>query len=157
MNVKSFATLGLAAALAVGAALGLPAHAQPGHPGMGPGHGMGDMVGFLTKALDLTGEQKAAAQKIHDEIAAKAKSLMEKHHQQMEEVHTLLDGANPDPTEIGQKMIAAHATGEQLKALHEDAMARFSTVLTPEQLAKLKTIHEMHGEHHGFGPHDPGR
>jgi Spy/CpxP family protein refolding chaperone len=156
MNVKSFATLGLAAALVLGAALGLPAHAQPPHHGIsGPGHGMGDMVGFLTKALSLTDEQKAAAQKIHDEVFAKAKPLMEKHHQQMEEVHTLLDGANPDPTEIGQKMIAAHATGEQLKALHEDAMARFSTVLTPEQLAKLKTIHEMHGEHHGL--HGPGR
>ncbi len=118
----------------------------------GPGHhDMGDMVAFLTKALNLTDEQKAAAEKIHTEVFAKAQPLMEKQQQQMEEIHTLLDGANPDPTEIGQKMIAAHATGDQIKTLHEDAMARFSAVLTPDQLAKLKTLHEMHGEHHGPG------
>jgi Spy/CpxP family protein refolding chaperone len=79
---------------------------------------------------------------------AKAQPLMEKSRQQRDEIKALLDGDNPDATEIGQAMIASHATKEQLKALHEEAMAKFSALLNAEQLEKLKNLKEMH---HGGG------
>lgn len=146
-------------ASAFGAALLLAAalvvHAQgPGfHHRMGSPDDMARHVEFIAKALDLTADQKAAAQALHAEVAAKAKPLMEQHHQQWEEIHALLEKDNPDPTEIGQRMIAAHAAGEQLKALHEDAMTRFSALLNADQLEKFKKMHEMRGDHEGFGFH----
>lgn len=113
------------------------------------GHG-GAFGEHLASALDLTDDQKAEAKKIHEEVFAKARPIMEQHHQQMEEVHALLDGDNPDATEVGAKMIAAHANMKQIRTLHEDAMARFSTLLTAEQKAKFDEIKKSHGGE--FGP-----
>jgi Spy/CpxP family protein refolding chaperone len=146
------------AALLLGAGLVAWAH-DPGGPGMMHGgmHGMHGMDGpitaehveFISRALDLTDEQKAAAKQIHQEVFAKAQPLFAQHRQQMEEVEALLDSANPDPAEVGRKAIAAHATHKQLEALHEDAFARFKALLTPDQLEKLNKLHERHGERHG--------
>ena len=152
--MKRILTLALSAVLLLGATVVL---AQPGfhHKRGGPERGMaghGDHAEFLARALDLTDEQKAAAKTIHEGVEAKAEPLMEQHREQMEEIHALLEGANPDATQIGQKMIAAHATREQVEALHEEAMAKFSALLNAEQLEKLKKIKEMHHGPEGFGP-----
>lgn len=158
--MKKILTLALSAVLLLGATVLL---AQPGfhHKMGGPGKGMaghGSHAEFMARALDLTDEQKAAAKEIHEGVEAKAEPLMEQHREQMEEIHALLDGARPDATQIGQKMITAHATRQQLKALHEEAMTKFSALLNAEQLEKLKKLHEMRGEHgpmgfgHGRGP-----
>jgi Spy/CpxP family protein refolding chaperone len=115
-------------------------------------HGdMSEHLEFVAKALDLTAEQKATAERLHTEMAAKAKPLMEQHHQQWREVHEMLDADNPDATAIGERMIAAHASREQLKAIHEEAMTRFSAVLNAEQLEKFKKFQEMHRDHDGEG------
>jgi Spy/CpxP family protein refolding chaperone len=150
--MRRILTYGLCAALVLmGAALAV--HAQE-HHGF---HGKAGMAGhheeFLAKALSLTDTQKAAAQKLHEEQLAKAKPLMTQHHQQMDEIKTLLDGTNPDATEIGQKMIAAHATGQQLKALHEDFKTRLGALLTADQKTKLQQMEQMHHDHAPFdGP-----
>jgi Spy/CpxP family protein refolding chaperone len=156
--MKKILSLCFAAALVVGAAFALHAqgsgfHHMGGHmEHMGGPEGMAHMVEFVGRALSLTDAQTAAAKKLHEETFAKAGPLMEQHHQQMEEIHALLDGDNPDATEIGQKMIAAHATGEQLKAIHEAAMTKFSALLNADQLEKFKKLQEMH---HDGGPGGP--
>jgi Spy/CpxP family protein refolding chaperone len=120
----------------------------PGHPGhsghMRMMHGGGGH--FIASELNLTDEQKAEAKKLHEETFQRAEPLFEQHRAQMDQIYDLLDGANPNPTDIGQRMIAAHAIHKQVKALHDDAMARFSTLLTPEQLEKFNKIKEEHGE-----------
>jgi Spy/CpxP family protein refolding chaperone len=129
-------------------------HHRMGGPMM---HGdMEQHMEFMAKALDLTDEQKAAAKKIHAEVFAKAKPLMEQSEKQWQEIHALLEKDNPDPTEIGQRMIAAHAVREQLAALHEDAMTKFSALLNADQLEKLKKFKEMH-EREGFEFHHRDR
>lgn len=145
--MKKILTLALSAVLLLGATVLL---AQPGFHHRG-GPGRGDHAEHLARALDLTDEQKAAAKTIHEGMEAKAEPLMEQHREQMEEIHALLDGANPDATQIGQKMITAHATRQQLKALHEEAMTKVSALLNAEQLEKFKKIQEMHGEHGSMG------
>jgi Spy/CpxP family protein refolding chaperone len=95
---------------------------------------------MLTKALDLTVDQQAALQKLRQEQAAKAQPLMAQRHQQMQEIHALLAGDNPDPAEIGQRMIDSRATGRQLKALHDDFTTKFSALLNPDQLAKFQQL-----------------
>ena len=98
--------------------------------------------------LGLSEDQKEAAKQIHEEIWAKAKPLMEQHHEQFEEIHALLDAGNANPTEIGQKAIAAHATMKQVHALHEEGMERFKALLTEEQKEKLEAL-----EKENPGPH----
>lgn len=102
---------------------------------------------MLVKALSLTADQQAAAKKLHEDLAAKAQPLMAQHHQQMQEIKALLDGGSADAADIGQKTIDAHATGQQLKALHDDFTAKFSALLTPDQLTKFQQIQAAHPGH----------
>ena len=146
------------AALLLGAGLVAWAHG-PGGPGKMHGgmHGMhAEHMEHMARALELTDEQKAAAKKIHAEVFAKAKPLMEQSEKQWQEIHDMLESGSTDATAIGQRMIAAHASREELKALHEDAMAKFSALLNAEQLEKLNKFKEMHeregGRGHGHGP-----
>jgi Spy/CpxP family protein refolding chaperone len=150
MTMKRILTAAFCAAVLLGAAFVVRAQGSAFHHRMGSPDDMARHEEFMAKALDLTAEQKAAAQKIHTEVAAKAKPLMEQARQQWEEIHALLEKDNPDPTEIGQRVIAAHATREQLEALHQDAMTKFSALLNADQLAKFKQFQEMHHEHEGF-------
>lgn len=120
-------------------------HGGPGGPG---GH-MGALHGFIQE-LGLSEQQKEDARQIHEEIWAKAEPVMEQHHQQMEEVHSLLDAGNVNATEIGQKVIAAHATRKQLEAIHEEGFERFKSILTAEQQAKLEELKKEHPFGHGM-------
>jgi Spy/CpxP family protein refolding chaperone len=153
--MKRIWTLALSTALVLGASFAVQAQMH--------GHGMHGMHGkdmmahheaFLTKALNLTADQQASVKKIHQDLMAKAQPLMQQHHQQMAEIKTLLDGVNPDATEIGQKTIAAHATLQQLKSLHEDFKTRLTALLTPDQKTKLQQLHQAHGDHAPFGGPD---
>lgn len=142
--------IGICAVLVLAlAAVAMAAH--PGHPGGGPHgdmkmHGKmhGEMMESHFAALGLTEDQKAQVRQLHEELRAKAEPLMEQVREQHEAVQTLLDNANPDPTEVGNQVIAAHQTRAQLKALHEDFKARFSALLTAEQREKLEKFHEGH-------------
>jgi Spy/CpxP family protein refolding chaperone len=114
----------------------------------GPGHhGMVHGGGFFGEGLNLTDEQKAEARKIHEEVFAKAKPIMEQLHEQWKAIHEMLDAGNAVAAEVGERMIAAHATRQQLKALHEDAETRFAALLNAEQLAKFKERQDEREEH----------
>ncbi|HEX3554606.1 MAG TPA: periplasmic heavy metal sensor [Thermoanaerobaculia bacterium] len=145
--MKRTLTLFLGAILLVGAvafAAGAGGHWQTAGD---PAAMMQQHAAHLAKALSLTADQQAAAQKLHQDLAANAQPLMAQHRQQMQEIHALLDGGNADPAEIGQKMIDAHATGQQLKALHDDFNTKFSALLNPDQLAKFQQLHGARSGH----------
>lgn len=129
------------------------AAAAGGHGGHHKRMGGGPHIAFmhdgarLAEKLDLTEDQKEAGKKLHEEAITRSEPLMEQHHQQMEEIHSLLDAGTATATEIGEKMIAAHATGKQLRAVHEETMASFATLLTAEQRAKLEELEEDKPRH----------
>jgi Spy/CpxP family protein refolding chaperone len=120
------------------------------HGGGGGPHMFIEGADRFVAELGLSDEQKEAAKQIHEEIWAKAEPLMEQHHQQMEEIHALLDAGNANAAEIGQKMITAHASRKQLEAAHEEGMERFKALLTEEQKAKLETLEKEHPGPHGM-------
>lgn len=121
-------------------------HGGPGGPG---GH-MAGLHGFIAE-LGLSEQQKEDAKQIHEEIWAKVEPIAKQHHQQFEEIHALLDAGNANPTEIGQKAIAAHATMKQVEALHQEGMERFKALLTEEQKEKLEALEKEHPfPHHGM-------
>ena len=144
MKSKVLFTLIAALVLVTGAALAGEHFKQVMIHGGGHGEGGPRMMHHGGMAyvheLGLSEDQKEAAKQIHEEIWAKAKPLMEQHHEQFEEIHTLLDAGNANPTEIGQKAIAAHASMKQVHALHEEGMERFKALLTEEQKAKLEEL-----------------
>lgn len=97
-------------------------------------------ISHMTEQLALTDEQTQATKKLHEGAKAKMAPLMEQHHQQMEAVHSLLDSGTASATEIGEKMIAAHETGNQLRAVHAELRESFAALLTAEQRAKLEEL-----------------
>lgn len=123
----------LAAALLLGAGV----TAWAGHDGS---HRHGRRGAFLVRALDLDATQQAAVEKLREELAAQAKPLREQRRQQMQEMKALLDGTNPDPAAVGQKMIAARDTKQQMKALHEQFESRLGALLNSEQQEKLQKL-----------------
>jgi len=141
MKMKMTIVSGVCAALLLAGAAFAQMH---GHHGMAGAAGMDKMVEHLATALNLTDAQKAQAKQIHEQVKAKMTPLLAQSRQQHQELEALLNGVNPDPTEIGRKTIAAHALRAQIKAVHEDAMTRFKTLLTPEQKTKLDQMHQMH-------------
>ena len=120
------------------------------HGGMRGMHG----GGRLTESLNLTEAQQTATKKLRDDLRVKAEPLMDQVRQQMNELEALLDGAHPDATEVGNKVLAAHATREQLRALRDTFETKFSALLNADQLAKfqqLQSERKQWGGHHGFG------
>jgi len=122
--------------------------------GAGHWHGAGNAAqmmqhhdAMLVKALSLTPDQQAALTKLHQDQAAQVQTLMAQHRQQMQEIKALLDGGSADAADIGQRTIDAHATGQQLKALHDDFTAKFTALLTPDQLTKFQQLQAMHPGH----------
>jgi Spy/CpxP family protein refolding chaperone len=107
---------------------------------------------MLTKTLNLTADQQAGLKKIHEGQAAQLQTLMTQRRQQMKELHTLLAGDNPEPAEVGQKMIDSRATGKQLKALHDDFTTKLSTLLSPDQLTQFQQLQAAHPRMGGHTP-----
>ncbi|HEY2290727.1 MAG TPA: Spy/CpxP family protein refolding chaperone [Thermoanaerobaculia bacterium] len=142
--MKRILTLALSAALVLGATFAVQAQMH-GHGFHGKA-AMADHDAYLTQTLNLTADQQAAMKQLHQDLQAKAQPLIDQHHQQMAEIHTML-GGTPDATEIGQKLITAHATGLQLQTLHEDYAAKFDALLTADQRTKFQQIRQNHRTH----------
>ncbi|HXO19173.1 MAG TPA: periplasmic heavy metal sensor [Thermoanaerobaculia bacterium] len=115
------------------------------------------MVDHLATALGLTAAQKATATQLHATLETKSTPLFQQSRQQWAEINSLLEAIHPDATEIGQKMIAEHATQAQLKALHDDFHASLRAILNADQKAKLDQMDQVRQQHRmdrpgPFGP-----
>jgi Spy/CpxP family protein refolding chaperone len=140
MKMRKMILTGICAALLVAGA----AYAQP------HGHGMAGMEAHIAAALNLTDAQKAQVATLHQQMKAQMAPLMQQSRQQRAELKTLMNGVNPDATEIGQKTMAANATKAQMKAIHDDFKTKFTALLTPDQKAKFAQMQQSH-MHRGAG------
>jgi Spy/CpxP family protein refolding chaperone len=120
-----------------------------GHFKMRHGGDHADMADMMAEHLGLNASQKATLTQLHKETEAKAAPLMEQRHALMQQNHEALEAGNADATEIGTRTIAAWELGQQIRALHEEAMGKLSAVLNAEQKAKLEEIKVRHWGHHG--------
>lgn len=155
-TIKRSLTLGFAAALLLSASLmAAPAGRHGGGNGSSTtaprGGRAGGFVPSLTRALTLTTEQQAAVTTLYDTAQAGAESLRDQHQAQGEEIRDLLDGDNPDPLVIGQKVIAAHATRQQVEALFDTFVTQVKALLTAAQLEKLEALLAANDGHGPFG------
>jgi Spy/CpxP family protein refolding chaperone len=148
---KTFAATLCAALLAAGAAF-----AQPHPHGKAGMHDMAGMEAHLAAALSLTADQQTQVKALHEQLKAQMTPLLAQSRQQHQELKSLVNGTNPDATEVGQKTLAANQTRAQIKALHENFKAKLTAILTPDQKAKLAQMEQNRHEHWGHGPGPDG-
>ena len=60
--------------------------------------------------------------------------LREEQQKYREQLRTLLDMADPNPTDVGNLVISARNTGEDIRSIGQSYREQFELLLTPEQL-----------------------
>jgi periplasmic protein CpxP/Spy len=123
------------------------------HKVHGPGGGTG-MADHLAERLDLNEGQKASLktflEQLHNEIAPLGEQTRTLH----EEIKKELESGSPDATAIGERVIAAHAVHEKMKAAHDAFKEKLGAILDEEQKKELQEMHDrMHTRHFGPGMH----
>jgi len=112
----------------------------------------------VTYAQDHAAAQATATQ-LETAMRAQAAPLMQQSRQQRAELRTLLQSADPDAAQVGEKVLAAHATRAQIKALHDDFDAKLKGILTADQQAKLGQLQQRRQRFqvNRPAPQDPGQ
>ena len=152
-NLKGIKAFGMAAAIAMVISVGAmtlkaqgPEH--HGHGGPGPmGMMDGDHSRFMEKALDLTEAQKAQVKALHEAQHA----TMQPIHLQLMAAHKAIDDAssNGNFDEVKIRKIIADNQEAFTQAIVAEAKMKsdFFKILTPEQQAKLATLHQNMKDH----------
>ena len=107
--------------------------------GMRPGPGMViPPDNFLINVLELDEDQLAEAAELRESLRATVTPLMQEGRAIRQEVKAQLDSENPDPTTVGELVIAGHALEPQIREASQAAREAFKEILTEEQLEKLE-------------------
>ena len=116
-----------------------------GGPGFGPRGGFGGQLPprrVLESVLELTDEQFDELEVLRDELMAAIEPLRDQHKELGESLKAELELENPDPTTLGELMIASRDLREQIRAGHDAFVTSFEGILTPDQLEKLEAWRE---------------
>ncbi len=132
---------GLALLLMVGFAVSQEA-------GMGPHgkfHGHGDhMLGFFTKALDLTDAQQAQIKQIMANEKPTLHPLMLQEGQAHQQMMQLVTSGNFDETKAQAIISQETQTHSQIELEHAKMMSQAYQVLTPDQKTKFAQLQAKH-------------
>ncbi len=115
------------------------------------------MLGGL-RLLDLSAEQETAIKELVQQHRQTLQPLHEQQRARMKKIDELADTAQPNPTQIGQLVLEAHAARKQAQAAREKLRESISALLTPEQrelwsrLESARQKAQGHGRGAGFGP-----
>ncbi len=117
-------------------------------PGFGPGGPRGQFLpppGYL----DLSDEQRDAAQAIRDGVRDEMGALRDQGRTLRQDLDAALKGDSPDAAIVGQLMIDLHALRPQFRSLLESAEADFAALLDEEQLQKWENWKEIRQSRRG--------
>jgi Spy/CpxP family protein refolding chaperone len=98
--------------------------------------------------LDLTEAQMAQWNAIQTATHEAMAPLAAQRQANRAAFRAAMSAENPDPTKLGELMLANRALGERMRTLREQSRARFEGILTPEQKAKheeLKSLRDRRG------------
>ncbi len=112
-------------------------------PHNGPGGPGGPPPVDLVKFLGLTEDQKTQFDALHDALRTQIDPLMEQKKNADEQLHKLMESANPDATGLGKQLLAIHAIDEQIKAAHEATEAKMAALLNADQKVKFEILNEL--------------
>lgn len=121
------------------------------------GHGpMGFIMGKLADELDLTAEQKSQVDKIKDEIKAKMDEKKNNRENHMQEMEQMFRSDNFDRQKALEFAKQRDAEREEMRSFMIDEMAKFHSILTPDQrnkaADKMKEFREKKEKFHKDGP-----
>lgn len=106
-------------------------------PAAGHGPGIHALKAALS-TLDLTDKQKGEIKALLESKKDGAAALRDKAKADRQALHALLESPNPDPTAVGAAFLKVHANRQAARAAFKDVRDGMASILTPEQLAKLK-------------------
>ena len=129
--------------IAVGAVATGLVFAQAHHGGMFGGQ---HRLAFLTKQLNLTDAQQAAAKDIFSQARTDSQPFIEQLKTGHEAVAAAVKAGKSD-AEVAQIAQQQGAVMGQLAAVHAKAMARFYAQLTPDQKTKAEQLHDQMKAH----------
>jgi protein CpxP len=130
----------------------------PGMHGRGEGPSHADMLEHMSRALNLSDEQKTQVKAIMDSTESTASGI----HAKLDDVHKQLGAATANG-QFDEAQVRTLANQQaQLEAdmtvEHFRAMSKVFSILTPEQRVKAEALHkhmESHERHPGMPSH-PG-
>lgn len=142
--------------LTLAAALATAAFAQQHRHGMnmagGPGGGPGMMEhGRIIDLLQLTADQKAQWEALHQQLATNIQPLLDQRSTAVQQLQTLVGAASPDATAIGKQVLAVQAINNQIRAAHDATEQQIKNILTPDQKTKFEAFLATRPEPMGGG------
>jgi Spy/CpxP family protein refolding chaperone len=135
----TFKTLAVSTAAVLSLTLGL-AFAQGPHPRAG-NH---NPVEMLSRVLDLTDSQKAAATAIFDQAKQDSQPIADQLKQSHQAIAAAVKAQKSD-VELSDRANASGRLMGELAAVHVKSMAHVYALLTPEQRAKADQLHDHFG------------
>ena len=136
-------TIGAAVLLAVAAAI---AQGRHGHCGRG---GSDHMLGFFTRALDLTSDQQAQVKAIWEKEKPALQPLMQQMHQNHAAMRALQASGPFDEVKTRALATQNAQTMIEVQVQHARIKSEMMQVLTADQKTKLAAIEAKHASHMG--------
>lgn len=132
----------VAAFAAPGARRGPAAGGGPGGGGPQAQRG-GDILPpqMLAEFLDLSEAQITQAQALRESLRQSLEPLREQLRANRQALRDAVEAGNAQTA--GELLIAGHAIGQQMKALHDGFAAQFEAMLTPDQKEKWAVYKEL--------------
>jgi protein CpxP len=137
-------TIGAAVLLAVAAAI-----AQGMHGHCGRGGGFDHMLGFFTRALDLTSDQQAQVKAIWEKEKPTLQPLMQQMHQNHAAMRTLQASGPFDEVKTRALATQNAQTMIEVQVQHARIKSEMVQILTADQKTKLAEIEAKHESHVG--------
>lgn len=100
----------------------------------------------LADALELSAAQRSEFERLRAERLAAARPTFQAMRESGRELRELLDAAKPDPTEVGERMIALHRLRGEVEAAKDAFEAEFVALLTPEQKIAFDALERVRGD-----------
>jgi Spy/CpxP family protein refolding chaperone len=123
----------------------------PGGGRGGPGGPGGDLLGHLSREVNLTDEQKAQIKKIMDSAEESTKALREQMRTLHESQPDPLNGGTFDEAAVRAAAQARANVQVELEVAHARVMSQVLAVLTAEQKAQLSEKRKQFEERHRDG------
>ena len=100
----------------------------------------GDPSTALKNALNLTDAQVASVQSLMQTRQERAKAIFDEMQTKQQAVDTALNATSPDPSTVGNAMIALQATRKKLDAERDWFLGELKKLLTADQQATLDKL-----------------
>jgi Spy/CpxP family protein refolding chaperone len=102
--------------------------------------------------LGLTDQQKAAFEQLREKQRPQMQALREQMRDNGKALREALEGESPDPTRVGELVIAGHQLRAKGRALRDEADKQLRAVLTPDQQVKFDAMKALRAERGPMGP-----